>query len=190
MRIHVPCCFTMEEKQRPPQPGADTARRITWALPWRGWAVAWGVEGGDGEREQCVCYCLRLCWSVKEIAQLILLYMMFELMEISCRLRCVLNILACVEGEGLWSVTLRQRRGELGSFKLDLDSPGDMSHCISPLGQTWTRWSSLTVARFDRQKMGEHFPMGLAWTLLLPPQNPCPLPEHLLPILLSWLKLA
>lgn len=34
MRIHVPCCFTMEEKQRPPPP--DKAQSITWAPPWRG----------------------------------------------------------------------------------------------------------------------------------------------------------
>lgn len=41
------------------------------------------------------------------------------------------------------------------SFKLDLDSPGDTPHRISPLGQTWTRRSLLTVGGLDRQKMGE-----------------------------------
>ncbi|CAB1448680.1 unnamed protein product [Pleuronectes platessa] len=38
-------------------------------------------------------------------------------------------------GEGIRSVTLRQGRATLGSFKLDLDSPGDMPHRISPLSQ-------------------------------------------------------
>lgn len=46
VRIHVPCCFTMEEKQRPPD-GARASRG-----PCRGEAerAAWGVEvGGWGE---------------------------------------------------------------------------------------------------------------------------------------------
>lgn len=42
VRIHVPCCFTMEEKQRPP----DEARGVTWALPWRGCAHCLGCGGG------------------------------------------------------------------------------------------------------------------------------------------------
>lgn len=58
----------------------------------------------------------------------------------------------------LGSVSLQQRRPELRSFKLDLDSPGDTPHRISPLGQTWTRRSLLTLGGLDRQKMGEHFP--------------------------------
>lgn len=84
----------------------------------------------------------------------------------------------CVRGRGgIWSVTLRQRRAELGSFKLDLDSPGDTPHRISPLGQTWTRRSSLTLAWLDRQKMGEHFPNG---TGMRPHFPLTPTPPHLL----------
>lgn len=82
------------------------------------------------------------------------------------------------KGRGLSKRHTAAEAGRLGSFKLDLDSPGDTPHRISPLGQTWTRWSSLTLARFDRQKMGEHFPSGagmcprpylLVRLLLLPP---------------------
>lgn len=104
----------------------------------------------------------------------------------------------CVRGRGgIWSVTLRQRRAELGSFKLDLDSPGDTPHRISPLGQTWTRRSSLTLAWLDRQKMGEHFPNGTGMRphfTLTPPQlnfsSPPTQPNYLLPISPSWLKIA
>lgn len=108
----------------------------------------------------------------------------------------MLDIIACVEGEGLWGVTLQQRRAELGSFKLDLDSPGDTPHRISPLGQTWTRRSSLTLARFDRQKMGEHFPNEAGMRppppplLTFPPIPVLLTPDHLLQILPSWLKMA
>lgn len=104
----------------------------------------------------------------------------------------------CGRGGGSRSVTLQQRRAELGSFKLDLDSPGDTPHHISPLGQTWTRRSSLTLARFDRQKMGEHFPSGAGMcpplhfassstssSCHLPPTQILLTPVHLLPILLS-----
>lgn len=85
----------------------------------------------------------------------------------------------CVRGRGgIWSVTLRQRRAELGSFKLDLDSPGDTPHRISPLGQTWTRRSSLTLAWLDRQKMGEHFPNGTGMRPHFPLTPPHP--PHLL----------
>lgn len=71
----------------------------------------------------------------------------------------VCRILSCVrKGRDLKRHTVAERRAKLGSFKLDLDSLGDTPHCISPLGQTWTRRSLLTLAQFDRQKMGEHFP--------------------------------
>lgn len=55
----------------PPQPGAGTARSVTWALPWRGWELAWpgvgvGVGVGVGEASS-----LGLCGSRRENAHLI-----------------------------------------------------------------------------------------------------------------------
>lgn len=65
MRIHVPCCFTMEEKQRPPpsptqhQTSRGRRRGEAESLPgvWSGGWVGWG---------ESVCLCLRLHRSKKE----------------------------------------------------------------------------------------------------------------------------
>lgn len=193
MRIHVPRCFTMEEKQRPPppQPGRrhGTERHVGSAVERLRACLGCEGGGGDGVRQWCVCvFMSEIIWASKgKCMSHFFFYIWQHLKEkkikmLKCRWGCALNVSACVEGEGLWGVTLQQRRAELGSFKLDLDSPGDTPHRISPLGQTWTRRSSLTLARFDRQKMGEHFPNGAGMrppsTNLLPPPPPHSTSRH------------
>lgn len=74
MRIHVPCCFTMEEeKQRPPLPKrAQTLRHVGSAVErlraclgcGEGVGGWWG--GGDGERQHCVGVCMsEIMWACK-----------------------------------------------------------------------------------------------------------------------------